>query len=227
MKFLKYCFCVCIFFFVQNSVYSQTIKVTQDYGLWTGIKLTQAYTDFEFALEPQLRTFYGLTQIDDYIVDLSVEYKINSHFDIGSRHRYNYNNKRHVEAEQNYSYTLDFKFDYSFSFIKLYYRLRYEKEYVNLFTDYSLEKINTINYRNRIKLQYSLSEINNMYISGELFKIHKQFKSPYFNKYRIYAGDEIETKWGTFDCSVGYTRELNDEHPEQFICLNIVYELRL
>ena len=90
--------------------------------------------------------------------------------------------------------------------------MRHENELTNFFFNYRPEK---------------KSKTNNIYVSAEIFKIHKQFKSPYYNKLRFYIGDKIKTSWGTFDCALGYTQELNNAYPAHFLIIHVLYELSL
>lgn len=93
MTFRRFLFHLVFLFFSCNTLFSQTMKVTQDYGLWTGVKIKSKHNNFEFTLEPQVRTFYGFSKINNYIFDFSAEYNINKNFGIATQQRYDHAKK--------------------------------------------------------------------------------------------------------------------------------------
>lgn len=183
---------------------------------------------FELNLEQQIRFYSEAKEFDDYIIDLGGRYKRNKNFKLGSNLRYTYNSKRWKEAENNYRYNIDL--NYKFKILNkftCYYRLRYQYEYVNVFSEFQSTNINSSAVRNRAKVKYKISKNHKVYFSTELFRLIVIFKEPYYNRVRFYIGDEINCKVGKFSLSLGYEQDINDSFPLTFFFLKTIYTLKL
>lgn len=216
-------------FLLINNLIAQQIKATRDLGVWGMINIEKKLSkEFEISLDQQLRYYSNATKIDDYIIGVGGKYKMNKNFKLGANLRYTYNAKRWKEAENNYRYNLDLKYKAALSRkIRLYYRLRYQQEFVNLFSEYPTKNIHYSGLRNKIKIRYTLNKKNRLYVSQEFFRRKEIFKNPYFNKMRFYLGDEIKTKIGILSCSFGYEQEINADYPLSFLFLRVAYTLKL
>ena len=220
---------IILYLLLSSSLFSQQIKVMRDFGVWGGINIEKKLcTNFEINLEQQLRYYSNATKFDDYIIDFGSKYRMNENFKLGANFRYTYNARRWKETENNYRYNFDLHYKGNISKkIKLYYRLRYQQEFVNLFSEYQSTNIHYSAIRNKIKVQYSVSKMNKLYISGELYRLIETFKEPYFNIIRFHLGDNIKTKIGSFNCSFGYAQEINTNAPLSFFFLKTIYTLKL
>lgn len=214
---------------ISNTLYSQVVKVTKDFGAWGGLNIKKELSgDFEINLEQQIRLYTNASRFDDYIIDFGGKYRMNRNFRLGANLRYTYNAMRWKDAENNYRYNLDLNYKSRISKkLELYYRLRYQKEFVNLFRAYEATNIYYSGVRNRIKLKYGINQKNRIYVSGELFRLMEVYREPYFNMIRLYLGDEIQTKAGDFNCSFGYEQEINTSYPLHFFFLKAIYTIEL
>ena len=222
-------FILSFFLFFTLGLYAQQVKVTNDFGIWGGLLLEKNISEnFKLNLEQQIRTYSNASKLDDYLAELSLQYKINKNFNLSSGIRYVYNEKRWKETENNIRYNIDFGFKQKISSrFKFYYRLKYQKEYVNLLSNYSIEKIHFSDIRNKIKLAYKANDLNKIYVSAEVFRLIEKYKAPYYNKLRFYLGDKVDTKIGQFDCSIGYEHEIQTEYPYSFLFLKTIYKIKL
>lgn len=226
---MKKAIIIIFYLLISNSIFSQQIKVTRDLGYWAIVNIQKKLSkDFEINLEQQLRFYTNATKIDDYIIDFGSKYKMNKNFKLGANFRYVCNKKRWKETENNYRYNLDLHYKGNMSKkLKLYYRLRYQKDITDVFSATQMTNVNFSSIRNKIKIGYKINKKNRLYFSGEIFRSIEIFKSPYYNKTRFYLGNVIKTKIGNFNCSFGYEKEVNTNYPLSFFFLKTVYTLNL
>lgn len=220
---------IIILLFFSFSLFSQEVKVTRDLGAWGGVDIEKKlHKDFEINLEQQVRFYSDVTRFDDYIADLGGKYRINKNFKLGANLRYTYNAKRKKENENDFRYNLDLLYKGRISDkFTFYYRLRYQQEFVNLFSEYQKTNYRYSAIRNRVKIQYKLDKINDLFFSAELFRQIELFRDPYNNLVRVYLGDNINTKIGKFCCALGYEQEINSCNPLSFFFLKTIYTVRL
>lgn len=153
---------------------------------------------------------------------------MNKNFKLGTNLRYTYNSKLWKETENNYRYNLDVLYRGSISDrLVFYYRLRFEHEYVNLFSEQQTTNEDYSTVRNRVKVKYEIHKIHKGYFSAELFRIIEILKAPYFNKVKFYIGDDIKTRIGKIDLSFGYEQEINENYPLSFFYIKSIYTLKL
>jgi len=210
-------------------LFAQQTKVIRDFGVWGVINIEKNIgKDFEIELAQQLRFYSTATQLDDYIVDLGGKYKINKNFRLGANLRYTYNAKRWKETENNYRYNFDLRYKGRImENLNLHYRLRYQHEYVNTFSEYLKTNIHHSNIRHRAKAEYKINKLHTSYFSAELFRLMEPFIEPYWNKVRFFIGDEIASRIGEFDVSFGYELETNTKYPLSFFFIKTKYTLKL
>jgi len=220
---------IILYLLLSSNLFSQQIKIVRDFGVWGGVNIEKELSkDFEINLEQQLRYYTNATKFDDYIIDFGGRYKMNKNFKLGANLRYTYNAKKWKKTENNYRYNLDLNYKAKISTkLKLYYRLRYQQEFINFSLESRTTNIYYSEIRNKIKIKYNLHKKNKLYVSGELFRLIETFKEPYFNKIRFGVGDEIKTKIGNFNCSFGYEQEMNANYPLSFFFLKIIYTIKL
>ena len=212
-----------------KTMLSQQVKVTRDIGAWGGVNIEKTISkEFKINLEQQLRLHTNATKFDDYIIDFGGKYTLNKNFKLGANLRYTYNAKRLQDSENNYRYNLDLKFKSKLiTDLKLHYRLRYQHEYVNLFSEYQPTNNNYSGVRNKVLIQYAANKQNEVFFSVELFRLIQTFRKPYFNKIRFYIGDNVKSERGRFNYSLGYEQELNSIDPLSFFFLKTIYTLKL
>jgi len=226
---------ILIFVILTSNLYAQQIKVTKDFGVWIGVKYEKKiFKSFDLYLGQQIRTFKNSSELDDYLFDIGIKYPINKEFNLGTNIRYTYNNKRVKENENNFRYNLDIGYKNEFTQkIKIYYRLRYQKEYINHFRNIyyrlagiSSQKIYSSGVRNKLKITFKHNKKNKFYTSAELFRLIENFREPYFNKIRFNIGEEIKSKVGKFDFSLGLEKELHSDFPYSFLFFKMIYSIK-
>jgi len=222
---------ILVLMMLTNTLFSQEIKVTRDIGLWIGLDFKKKiFKGFDLSLMQQIRTYKNVTELDDYLFDLGLKHPINKQFAIGTNLRYIYNKRRVKERENNFRYNLDIEFKKKIkSGLNFRYRLRYQKEYVNLFSGFfaaAPQNIYSSSVRNKVKLMFKYNKTNRFFLSSELFRLFELFREPYFNKVRFYLGDEIKTTIGSFDCSIGFEKELHSNNPYSFIFFKSIYTIK-
>ena len=156
---------IILYLIFSKTLFSQQIKVTRDIGAWGGVTIEKEISrGFKINLDQQLRFYTNATKFDDYIIDLGGKHTMNKNFKLGANLRYTYNAKRWKNSENNYRYNLDLKFKSNLTRkLKLHYRLRYQQEYVNLFTEYHSTNIHYSGVRNKLLIQYKANKKNEFY----------------------------------------------------------------
>ncbi|HKJ80006.1 MAG TPA: DUF2490 domain-containing protein [Prolixibacteraceae bacterium] len=187
-----------------SALHAQETKIVSDLCLWTEIKAEKELSDFSFSVSQHLRFHKNITGFDDYISEAAVEYSINKNFEIGVAGRYTRNNHYNEIAENDYRYDLFFQFDKKISErIKFYSRLKYQKEFYgsgvfNRFLHYY-----ETTYRYRAKIGWEKSDGHRFYTSAEIFRLTKKLREPFWDKYRLWLGDDLSSEIGDFDLAFG------------------------
>lgn len=222
---LVYVFLVITVLNFPDYLVAQEYKVTSDLGLWTELKITKSFLkDFSISASQQFRLNEDFAEPDDWISELGVGYKINKNFSLGANGRYTKNYKYNEPVQNDYRYNFDVKYDGKLvTNLKLYYRLRYQKEfYGNSVGNQFLHYYETA-FRHRIKLGWKKSELHTFYSSAEIFRLTKKTREPFYSKYRLWLGDDFVLKPGTLDAALGIERQLNDENPYSYFLLKLKY----
>ena len=222
-------FIAIILLFIGLNTSGQENKVVSDLGLWTEIKLEKKFLgDFRFNVSQHLRLNNNITDFDNYISEIGLIYNINKNCAIGVNGRYTRNKKYSGLVENNYRYDLDFRYERKLSErLKLFYRLRYQKEFYGSGVFYEEVNYYESEVRNRVKLRWKLNEIHRFYGSGEIFRLTKKSREPYFNQYRLWFGDDIISTVGGIDLAFGLEHQLNNSNPYTFYIFKIKYEFEL
>ncbi len=212
-----------LFLFISNPIWCQEVKTTRDIGLWIGVGVNyQLNKKWKTSLIQEIRTFDNAIDLQKSITDLGLTYRINKQFSLGAGLRYSYDRKKDNEFTNDIRYNIDFKFKHKLTkHFNLYYRFRYQYNYINLFT-YISDVDKKSNMRNRIKIQYSLKK-HDIYFTTELFRKYVVYKKPSFNNLRITIGDQLKTERGDFKYGLAFERELDEEHPLNFFFLKLNY----
>ncbi|SHJ65823.1 Protein of unknown function [Tangfeifania diversioriginum] len=228
-RLLKYCFILIVSLCFCGSSAGQEQKVVRDLGLWTEIKLEkEVINNLEIFFSQHLRLHKNMTGFDDYISEAGLDYKINSNFDIGAAGRYTRNNHFDNLAENDYRYDLYFSYDTNISEkLKIFARAKYQKEFYRsgVFNEF-LHYFETT-YRYRMKLEFAKDEKHAFYGSAEFFRLAKKSREPFWDKYRIWLGDEIAGGFGDFDLAWGIEHELNAMNPYTYFILKVNYTIEL
>ena len=211
---------------ISFNLFSQEVKKVNDIGLWTGVgvdyKLNKSYS---VSFLQEIRLYESFKEIDKIISDVGIDYKINKEFGLGANIRYYMEDKDGEPFAHDLRYNLDFKFKKKLSdAMNFKYRLRYQDVYESLFNEVPEDIVTT--FRNKISVDYSLNK-HVIYFGAEIFRKRIVYKKPYFNKFRLELGDEIETKLGDFDCAIAYESELGETYPLQFFFLRVNYTFKL
>ncbi len=214
---------------INSHAYGQEQKIVRDLGLWTEIILSkEVLKDVDLSLSNHLRFNRDISSFDDYILELELEYKINKRFAIGTSGRYISNRHYDETVEDDYRYDLFFKYDTKITEkIKLFYRLQYQKKFYDssVFNKY-LNYFETV-YRNRVKIEWKEFNNHGLYASAEIFRMLKKSRDPYFNKYRIFAGDAISIGNNELNVAVGYEHGLKENNPLNLFILKTEWQLKL
>jgi len=226
---------ILVFIVLTSNLYAQQIKVTRDFGVWIGVEYEKnIFKSCDLSLEQQIRTFKNSTVLDDYLCDIGLKYLINKKFNLGTNIRYTHNNKRVKEKENNFRYNLDIGYKKELTKkIKIHYQLRYQKEYINHYRNvyYRLTGLSSqYKYssvvRNKLKITFKQNKKNKYYAGAELFRLIENFREPYFNKIRFNLGEEIKSKIGEFDFSIGFEKELYSDFPYSFLFFKTIYSIK-
>lgn len=207
----------------------QQTKVTQDFGSWLGIDIEKKISkNFKISVDQQIRFYTNLSEFDDYLIDLGGNYKINKNFKLAAMIRYTYNAKRFDDVEFNYRYNFDLKFKGALTKkLTLHNRLRYQREHTNIFSSNEPLIFPFSAIRNMVELKYKVNKKHQLLFSTEAFRRFEAFKLPYFSRFRLYLGDEFDTKIGELSLSLGYEQELNNAYPLKFLFLKAMFEIKL
>lgn len=208
---------------------AQEEKTVRDFNLWTEVKLEKKIiNDLHLSLSQHVRLFKDLAKVDDYITEFGLEYKINKNFKLGTAGRYTKNRHYNDIVENDYRYDFYLGYDGELNKnTKLYYRFKYQKEfYGSGVFDPHLHYYETT-FRNRIKIGWELNDFHRFYSSAEIFRLSKKSREPFFDKYRIFIGDDISTGFGEFDLAAGIDHQLNNKYPYTFFIMKVVYKIKL
>ncbi|MEA1873297.1 MAG: DUF2490 domain-containing protein [Bacteroidota bacterium] len=214
--------------FYSNSTLAQETYVTNDLSLWTGLSVDkEIINDFNLKFEQEMRFYHNITQLDDAISNLELEYSINKAFKLGIELRYTYNKKRDLDLSHEGRYA--FHFNYQIEPIKdleFNYRLKYQQEYNEIDNLDRNNEINT-NWRHRLKIQWEKFDKHKIYLSAEYFRGNEQFRAPFHDKYRIILGDKMKAGPGEIGFAIGYEQELEHSFPIKMAILKLNYHFGL
>lgn len=220
---------VAYFLFTCFSVCSQEQKVVRDLALWTEVQLNKSiFRDLQFSVSQHFRFNKNISGFEDYIADAELTYSINKNFSIGTNGRYTRNKHYNQIVENDYRYDLNFEYDTKIRHnFKIYYRLKYQKEFYgsSVFNEYLNYHQTTI--RNRIKGGWDFNKYHRLYSSAEIFRMNKQSRDFYFSKYRLFIGDDISTRIGDIDAAFGFEQELNSLYPLTCYIFKLAYQFTL
>lgn len=229
MHKIKYLLVITIFtFFVRYST-AQEFKVTSDLGLWTEITLSkEILNDFTLSTNQHLRLNRNFKNLDDWITEIGLEYKIDKNFALGADARYNKNYHYNEPAQNDYRYNFDLNYDGRIATnFKIYYRIRYQKEFYgnSVFNEY-LDYFEST-FRHQFKLKFDKNDRSKIYGSAEIFRQTKKAGKATFNKYRVWIGDEITLFSEVLNLAFGYEHQLNNANPYTYYLVRIKYEISL
>ncbi len=225
MKNLKIFYIILFLSFLCKLSFAQELVVTNDVGAWLSAGVEKKfYKKFKLDFSQQLRLFHDFTKIDDIISNLAVSYRINENFSIALGARYTKDYDYLGSFQHNIRYNSDFSYRYRISqYFRINYRLRFQKEFLNLFNISDIDNPYEMKFRHRIKCEYLHNQAHNFYFSGEIFRSHKVFREAYFSKYRLFVGDKINFGKQSIDISLGFQSDLNKKHPMNFGIIAVKY----
>ena len=219
---------LCCFLTSNINLYAQEIKVVRDFGVWMGLSTKKnVLSDFNLTLEHQIRTFNNSSKLDDYLFDARLKYDINKKFGLTGGLRYVHNTKRIESTENNIRLNLDIEYQKKIAKkTQIKYRLRAQQEFVNAYLFFfrnGQQKVTSSSIRNKLKISFKGPKKIKLYSSIEVFRLIEVFREPYFNKFRLVIGNEINNK---IDVSIGIEKELSSNHPYSFWFLKTIYKLK-
>jgi len=207
--------------------FTQEIKKTQDIGFWisssVAYKLKRGY---KLKFSQDLRLHENSQEIEKYISDLGLDYKINKRFELGANLRYYMDKRLDKTIAQNWRYNVDFKYKKKLlKRTKLNYRLRFQSVYEDPFAVVS-QGVKS-NLRNLVGISYKINDRNRAEFDVELFRSIIAYRKPYFNKLRLSLGNKFDTSIGKIGVAFNYERELNSDYPFNFFFFSINHNLKL
>ena len=210
-----------------NIIYAQELIVTRDIGVWGGIVIKkEIFNHVKIDLEQQLRTSKNATRIYQCHSDVGLKYSIDKQFGLGANIRYFYKATPHSDPKVNLRYSLNINYKRKLlRRLHLYYRLTYQKTFINIRRHYAYnpQKISRSNVRNKIKLKVKYGKIHEFYFSCEIFRETTLFKEPYFDAIRLYIGDIVKSNFGKFNFALGIDREIQKKYPNLYLFAKIIY----
>lgn len=226
MTKLKY-LCIVLMSVSLSTINAQEIKKTQDVGLWTGASLdVKLNKKFNLGFSQDIRFFESLTELDKYITNVGVDYKVNKYFKFGGDIRYYINKEKDKTISQNWRYSFDSHFKNKIGKrLKFKYRLRFQTVHQDLFGIVS--QGSKSNIRSKASFDYKLNKRHEVFLGAELFKELVFYRKPYFNKVRFLIGDEMKTEVGDLNFKLGYERELNSDFPLNYFFCGVYYTFKI
>ena len=199
----------------------QEVVVTRDAGMWLGVKVEKRVaTGWKINLEHQLRTYENGMGLDDALLNLGANYKIDKQFKVAADIRYTFNARRTKDAVNEYRYNIDFHWRRDLGdHASIRYRLRHQKEQANVFEEWGQTNDHETKFRHRIKFIHQVTKNKHPYASIELHRVSRSFREPHFDQFRMHVGHVWLTENHAWDLSMGYTRELHATYPLNFIFL--------
>ena len=225
---MKWTFMVCILM-ANYGGWSQKVVVTRDAGLWLGAKVEKRVAPgWKINLEHQLRLYENGMRLDDALLNVGADYKIDKHFKVAADIRYTYNARRTRDAENEYRYNVDFHWRTNLGeHGSIRYRLRHQVEQANAIEEWGQTNDREIKYRHRVKLICQAMEDRRPYASIEIHRVSRSFREPHFDRLRMHVGHVWLAENHKWDLSLGYTRELHATYPLSFIFLFAQWNLDL
>jgi len=211
-----------------NSISAQEIYISNDLSLWSGLSVDkEIIKDFDLKFEQEMRLYHNMTQLDDAISNLELEYAINKAFKLGGELRYSYNKKRDrsLSHDGRYAIHLNYQFE-PIKDLEINYRIKYQQKYASIDNFHRHKKIDT-NWRHRIKIQWEKFDNHKIYLSSEYFRGNEQFRAAFHDKYRITLGDKMKAGPGEIGFAVGYEQELEHSFPIKMMILKLNYHFDL
>lgn len=221
-------FLVCLLIVHLTGV-SQEVVVTRDAGMWLGVKVEKRIANgWKINLGHQLRAYENGFRLDDVLLNFGADYKIDKQFKVAADIRYTYNARRTKDAENEYRYNIDFHWRKELGdHMSIRYRLRHQKEHVNLFENWGDTNEHESKFRHRVKVIHKLEEHHRPYASIEIHRVSRSFREPHFDQIRMHVGHVWRAENHTWDLSLGYTRELQAFYPLNFIFLFVEWNFEL
>lgn len=214
--------------FFAKPISAQETYITNDLSLWTAVSIDhEIINDFNLKFEQEVRFYQNMSQLDDAISNLELEYSINKQFKLGTELRYTYNKKRDFDLshEGRYAFHLNYQIE-PIKDLEFNYRLKYQQEYSEIDNLDRNNEINT-NWRHRLKIQWEKFDRHKIYLSTEYFRGNEQFRAPFHDKFRITLGDKMKAGPGEIGLAIAYEQELQHSFPIQMAILKLNYHFGL
>jgi hypothetical protein len=206
---------------------AQDVQAQRDFGAWMGIQLKKELPkDVEWSLEQQVRTWQNSMRLDQYFVELGLQYKINKNFSLRGNLRYIHDTNQRQHPENAFRYNLDVQFKIApRKKWHLYYRARYQQRFSYAKRAFGPRIVSVT--RHRIKTQVKFKKHHKLYAGVELFVRTAPLQTTYLDQLRFSLGDKIKTKLGVLDVGAGYEVNLQPQEPFAFFFVKAIYKLSL
>ncbi len=189
-KVLKYKILIVLGLLLNTGIYSQETSVARDFELWNSFSLTKKICKkIDLNLEEEFRFYKNASQLDVLFTELSIEYKINKHFDLGVEYRFYRNTKNDGSHEFQKRIRGEITYNHKIKWFRLSYRLSFQDKDENLWLNEETSGESIYNLRNKLSVRYDIKNNKLLpYLATEIFRAYEKNKDPEFNKYRFTAG---------------------------------------
>lgn len=217
-----------LFIFTPSFIgFGQEIVKTQDLGGWFKLELEKELKkDYTLSFSQEFRLHESFTEMDKYISEVGLSYKINRNFKLQGNVRYALNQTKNKNIAQDFRYNIDLRYKWKINeVLNFKYRLSFQTRYRNLFThNYKGTKSD---FRHKIYLEYKVNKTHELSLSGELWREFELYEIPHFGQLRIVLSDEISTKIGKLRVFAGVDQDIDSSTPLTYYITGIAYKLSL
>lgn len=226
---IRICLIGAIFFsYSEDSrAWGQDIVKTQDLGLWMSGEVTKKFKkDYTFSFSQELRLFESMTEIDKYISQAGLGYRINKHFSLSGDIRYSFTTKKDKTVSQDFRYNADLQYKWKINKdFTLKYRLRFQTRYPNLLLP--TRKGTDSDFRHRFSIDYDANKVHELGFSVEIWREFELYEKPHFGKIRLLVWDNMH--WNTQRIKVfgGVESDIDDSTPLTYFLIGINYQFEL
>jgi len=207
---------------------AQDYKVVRDLHLWSGVQLEKRFnSNWSLHISEEIRLKHNLSEINNHFTETGLWYNLNKNFALEGQYRLTWNKKKDGSYENLTRYAFDLRYKGKIDFIKIYYRLRYQKEVEgwNLIdSEIPYEKY----LRNRITIRYNKLHKLKPYISAEIFRLYKQNQFARYDYVRVLGGVKYNhSRAGEINLAYGFNHEIGVLQPAMIYLLKLNYTYSL
>lgn len=163
-----------------------------DFGSWTGIKLSKKLTsNLTASFEEEIRFKENLSQLDNFYSEAGVAYKINNALKISTDYRFNQKQRSDHSLSKRHRINLALAFEQKIKAIELNYRIKGQSEISDYYSSENGKLIeNTL--RHKFSLNYDFNKRMSPTVATELFYPINVVSKNVCKKVRFIAGVKYE-----------------------------------